>query len=79
MLKPITENLDQLLWAKKPRSQIALDYVRRGAEDGNADLKSILEKLISDGVCTDKGRLLRRWDGIGWMQVSAAADVEVWA
>lgn len=78
MLKPITENLDPLLWAKKPRSQTALDYVRRGAAEGNADLKSILEKLVSDGVCTDKGRLLLRWDGIGLGQVSAAADVEVW-
>lgn len=78
MLKPITENLDPLLWAKKPRSQTALDYVRRGAAEGNADLKAILEKLIVDGVCTDKGSLLRRWDGIGWVQVSAVADVEVW-
>ena len=78
MLKPTTENLDPLLWATNPRSQTALDYVRRGAAEGNADLKSIIEKLIEDGVCTDKGRLLRQWDGIGWVQVSAAADVEVW-
>lgn len=77
-LESLSGGLDPLLWAKKPRSQTALDYVCRGAAEGNADLKSILEKLIADGVCTDKGRLLRRWDGIGWVQVSAAADVEVW-
>ena len=60
--------LDPHLWAKKPRSQTALDFVRRGAA-GNTDLMEILQINIADGICTDDGKLLRRWDGSQWVSV----------
>lgn len=67
-LESLSGGLDPLLWAKKPRSQIALEFVRSGA-DGNTGLMEILQRNIVDGICTDDGKLLRRWDGLQWVSV----------
>lgn len=67
-LESLSGGLDPLLWAKKPRSQTALDFVRRGAA-GNTGLMEILQRNIADGICTDDGKLLRRWDGVQWVSV----------
>lgn len=67
-LESLSGGLDPLLWAKKPRSQTALDSVRRGSAD-NADLLAILQKHIADGICTEDGKLLRRWEGLQWVSV----------
>lgn len=67
-LESLSGGLDLLLWAKKPRSQTALDFMRMGAA-GNADLMEILQRNIADGICTDDGKLLRRWDGSQWVSV----------
>lgn len=67
-LESISANLDPLLWARKPRSQTALDFVRRGAS-GNNELSAILQQHIADGVCTDSVDLLLRWEGCQWVSV----------
>jgi hypothetical protein len=50
---------DYLAWAKRPRSQAALDMVRRGAMDGDSRLKSIIDDLVRQGIATADGKLLR--------------------
>lgn len=67
-LESISANLDPLLWARKPRSPTALDFVRRGAS-GNKELSAILQQHVADGVCTENGDLLLRWDGFQWVSV----------
>lgn len=64
--------LDPLLWAKRPKSQQALDLLTAGAKGGDERLSAILEKHLADGVCNEAGKLLMRWDGVTW--ISLAAD-----
>lgn len=73
------KELDPLAWAKRIRSQTAMDFLMKGCSEGDSRLQEIFAGVVSDGVCTKQGKLLRRWDGIGWVQVSAAAEVEAWA
>lgn len=68
-LESLYGDLDPLLWAKRPRSQTALDFVRRGSA-GNTDLLDIIQKHVADGVCDENGKLLLRWDGVLWVSVS---------
>jgi hypothetical protein len=68
VLESLSGGLDPLLWARNPRSQTALDSVRRGSA-GNADLLAILQKHIADGICTEDGKLRRRWEGLQWVSV----------
>ncbi len=70
----IGEELDPLLWAKKPKSQQALDLLAAAAKEGDTTLVGILARHVRDGVADDKGKLLARWDGLRW--VSLAADLE---
>ena len=67
-LESLSGGLDPLLWAKKPRSQTALDFMRMGAARNTA-LMEILQRNVADGICTDDGKLLRRWDGSQWVSV----------
>jgi len=76
-LNPISEDLDPLLWAKRPRSQCALSLLRTGAAEGSGELATILSSHVRDGVCDESGKLLMRWDGLRW--VSLAADRERYA
>lgn len=65
---PSMDTLEPLEWAKKPRSQWALDFLRRGAELGDSQLAGILSGHKSSGVCDGTGRNLRkRWDGLQWV------------
>ena len=76
-LNPISEDLDPLLWAKRPRSQCALSLLRTGAAEGSGELATLLSSHVRDGVCDESGKLLMRWDGLRW--VSLAADRERYA
>jgi hypothetical protein len=60
---------DSLDWAKRLRSQAALDLLAAGAKDGDSRLSEILAGHVRDGVCTEPGQLLQRWDGLAWMPV----------
>ena len=70
----IGDELDPLLWAKKPKSQQALDLLAAAAKEGDTTIVGILSGHVRDGVADDKGKLLSRWDGLRW--VSMAADME---
>lgn len=59
-------DLDPLGWAKRPRSQCALELLMQGAKDGDAMLAEIHGQHLACGVCNAAGRLLVRWDGLGW-------------
>ena len=72
MTQPATTSmgaLDPLEWAKKPRSQWALDFLRRGSGLGDSRLAAILADHVEAGVCDDTGRnLLKFWNGSSWMK-----------
>ena len=68
-LESLSGVLDPLLWAKRPKSQTALNFLRNGCDEGDARLQEIVRQHIADGVCTDDGQLLRRWDGLQWVSV----------
>lgn len=65
------DELDQLLWANRPKSQQALDLLTKGAKEGDERLAAILSKHVSDGVCNETGKLLVRWDGVTWIRLAA--------
>lgn len=64
--------LDPLMWAKKPKSNYALQSVFDCARSGDQRFAEIKDNLISDGVCDESGILLQRWDGLRWVMVSSA-------
>lgn len=55
---------DPLLWAKKPKSQKALDYVIDGAKK-SGQLRAILANLVESGITNEAGKLLKRYAGQG--------------
>ena len=63
------KELDPLMWAKRIKSQTALDFLRKGCAEGDSRLQEILRQHIADVVCTEDGRLLLRWDGMQWVSV----------
>jgi hypothetical protein len=52
---------DFIAWARKPRSQKALDFVIKLAAEKEKDFVDILSKLKKDGR-TDGVVLLQKWD-----------------
>ena len=52
---------DPIAWARKPRSQKALDFVVELANDKERDFVDILADLKKQGR-TDGIKLLQRWD-----------------
>ena len=52
---------DFVSWARKPRSQKALDFVIELANDKEAEFVDILNQLKKDGR-TDGFKLLQKWD-----------------
>lgn len=54
---------DPIAWARKPRSQKALDFVVELANEKEADFVDILAKLKSNGI-TDGVKLIKRWDHV---------------
>jgi len=70
-MKAVAEGLDPLLWAKRPKSQQALDLLTAGAKEGDTRLVEILAGHVRDGVCTESGNLLVRWDGLRWISIES--------
>lgn len=58
--------LDPLDWAKRPRSQQAIDLVIRGSAT-STELKTIFSQHVEDGVCDKNGKLLMRWFQGRWV------------
>lgn len=52
---------DFIAWARKPRSQKALDFVIELANEKEAEFVDILANLKKDGR-TDGIKLLQKWD-----------------
>lgn len=69
-LEPMFADLDPLMWAKRPRSQTALDLVQKGVNEGDSRLIAIHAEHIRNGVCDNAGKLLRRWDGLRWQRIA---------
>jgi hypothetical protein len=57
----VLEPNDFIAWARRPRSQMALDFVIKLANEKEKDFMEILAKLKADGR-TDGVRLLQKWD-----------------
>lgn len=55
---------DPLTWAKKPKSQKALDMVIDGAKR-NMALAQIVAGHVENGICNEAGKLLKRYKGQG--------------
>lgn len=58
------DDFDSLLWAKKPKSQKAMDAVIDGAKRSDK-LRQVLDELIQNGVVSTDGKLLKRYKGQG--------------
>lgn len=58
---------DPLGWARKPASDLAL---KRVFEAGRQDRRfvDIKAKLIKDGIATESGKLLFRWQNNAWVK-----------
>ena len=63
------KELDPLMWANRIKSQTALDFLRKGCAEGDSRLQEIVRQSIADGVCSEDGRLLIKWDGLRWVSV----------
>ena len=55
---------DGLLWAKKPKSQMAMNMVADGKKNSSRfpALAKVFDQLVIDGVCSTEGKLIHRWD-----------------
>jgi hypothetical protein len=59
---------DPLTWARKPKSQKALDMVLDGAKR-NMALAQIVVEHVANGTCNEAGKLLKRYKGQGqWVK-----------
>jgi hypothetical protein len=58
------DDYDPLLWAKRPKSQKAMDMIIDGAKR-NESLRSVLDDLKASGICSEAGKLLKRYKGQG--------------
>lgn len=67
-LQSIGGSIDPVGWARRPRSQIALDFLRRGSERGDERLRQILADHKESRVCDETGlNLLERWNNGRWV------------
>lgn len=64
-----SQSTDGLIWVKRPRSQIALDYAFEASKRVHA-IKDILCGLIEKGICTESGALINEWDGREWRKAA---------
>ncbi len=64
------KEFDGLLWAKRPKSQKAMDFVADGKKHPRRfpQLAEIFDRHVIDGVCNEAGKLLKRWDGLEWVK-----------
>lgn len=60
-----------LLWAKRPKSQAALNAVFDAKKNHRRfpALAGVFDQLVADGIATPAGALLKRWDGCQWVKV----------
>lgn len=64
------KEFDGLLWAKKPKSQIAMDAVADAKKHASRfpALAAVYDFLIENKICNEAGKLLHRWDGQNWVK-----------
>ena len=58
---------DPMAWCKKPGSQIAMNAIIEEARCGNEVLAEVFEEHKASGVCSETGKLLKRWDNGQWV------------
>lgn len=65
-----TREFDGMLWAKRPKSQKAMDFIADGKKDQKRfpALAAIFDSLVADGIANEAGKLLKRWDGMQWVK-----------
>lgn len=65
------ESTDHLAWARRPGSQKAMDAIFDGFKNAMRypQLARVFGELLEQGVCTEDGKLIKRWDvhGAGWV------------
>ena len=61
---------DGLLWAKKPRSQKAMDVIADAKKHARRfpALASVFDFLVKNKIANEAGKLLHRWDGQSWVK-----------
>lgn len=64
------KEFDGLLWAKKPKSHIAMAWIYDAKKKANRfpALANIFDQLVKDGIATAEGQLINRWDGVQWVK-----------
>ena len=64
------KDFDGLLWAKKPKSQKAMDMVCDAKKYAGRypALAAVYDFLLENKICNDAGKLLHRWDGQNWVK-----------
>ncbi len=67
----MSDSLDPMMWAKRPKSQAALDLLIHGSKEGDKRLDEIHSGHLSTGVCDEAGKLLLRFDGVSWIKNDA--------
>lgn len=64
------KDFDGLLWAKKPKSQRAMDFVSDAKKHAGRfpALAAVYDFLLENKICNEAGKLLHRWDGQNWVK-----------
>lgn len=64
------KDFDGLLWARKPKSQKAMDFVSDAKKHAGRfpALAAVYDFLLENKICNDAGKLLHRWDGCQWVK-----------
>lgn len=67
-VKKTPDEYDGLMWARKPRSQRAMDEVFDGKKNPRRSpaLAEIFDQLVADGICSPDGRLLKIYRDGQW-------------
>lgn len=60
---------DGLMWAKCPKSQKAMDMVADAKKHASRfpALAAIFDQLVEDGIASEAGKLLKRFDGVSFV------------
>lgn len=58
-------------WATHPKTEIHLRYIFDAARN-DARFKQCVAQMVADGVCSEDGKLLRRYRGMGQWEKAAA-------
>lgn len=64
------KEFDGLLWAKYPKSQVALNAVYDAKKHANRfpALAAVFDSLVEQGVCSESGNLIKRWADGQWVR-----------